>query len=52
MQIGQVVGERFRLEAFVGQGGMARVFRALDLATNEPVALKRVAAMGGADWKR
>lgn len=40
MQIGQVVGERFRLEAFVGQGGMARVFRALDLATNEPVALK------------
>ena len=40
MQIGQVVGGRFRLEAFVGQGGMARVFRALDLTTNEPVALK------------
>jgi eukaryotic-like serine/threonine-protein kinase len=40
MQIGQVVGGRFRLEAFVGQGGMARVFRAHDLATGEPVALK------------
>jgi len=40
MRIGQVVDGRFRLEAFVGQGGMARVFRALDLATNDPVALK------------
>lgn len=40
MQIGQVVGGRFRLEAFVGQGGMARVFRAHDLATSEIVAIK------------
>ncbi len=40
MQIGQVVGGRFRLEAFVGQGGMARVFRAFDLTNNEVVALK------------
>ncbi len=40
MLIGQVVDGRFRLEAFVGQGGMARVFRALDHRTNELVALK------------
>jgi len=40
MQIGQVLGGRFRLEAFVGQGGMARVFRAFDLATNQRVAVK------------
>ncbi len=40
MQNGQVVGDRFRLEAFVGQGGMARVFRATDLASGQPVAIK------------
>jgi eukaryotic-like serine/threonine-protein kinase len=37
---GQVVDGRFVVEGVVGQGGMARVYRALDGVTNELVALK------------
>ncbi|MDI3288065.1 serine/threonine-protein kinase [Polyangium sp. 15x6] len=37
---GQVVDGRFVVEGVVGQGGMARVFRATDRTTGEVVALK------------
>jgi hypothetical protein len=37
---GTVIDRRFRLEALVGRGGMGTVWRALDLATNAPVAIK------------
>src|SRR6185312_240974 len=37
---GQVVDGRFVVEGVVGQGGMARIFRAVDRVTREPVALK------------
>ncbi|UQA62607.1 serine/threonine-protein kinase PknK [Polyangium aurulentum] len=40
MQPGHTVDGRFVVERFVGQGGMARVFRANDLSTGEAVALK------------
>jgi len=38
--IGQVMDERYRLERFIGIGGMAVVFEATDLQDNSIVALK------------
>ena len=38
--IGEVIGGRFQIEAELGEGGMATVYRALDLATKRPFALK------------
>jgi eukaryotic-like serine/threonine-protein kinase len=40
LQIGDVIGKRFQLEAVAGEGGLAFVFRARDLASGQPVALK------------
>jgi len=37
---GQVVGQRFRIDAMIGRGAMADVYRALDLATQVYVAVK------------
>jgi len=37
---GQVIGRRFRIDALIGQGAMAEVYRALDLATQVYVAVK------------
>jgi len=39
-EVGNTVAERYRLEAKIGQGGMAAVFRAFDLELEENVALK------------
>lgn len=38
--VGEQLGERYRLEAALGEGGSASVFRALDLELNERVAVK------------
>lgn len=38
--IGQQVGERFTVDQFLGQGGMATVYRAQDAASGQPVAVK------------
>src|SRR6185312_9472482 len=40
LQVGNVVAERYKLEAKIGQGGMASVFRAHDLELQEQIALK------------
>jgi len=40
MRAGEVVATRFELEALAGSGGMGNVYRALDRATGEIVALK------------
>jgi tetratricopeptide (TPR) repeat protein len=40
MQPGQVVGDRYRIEQLIGEGGIGQVFRARDLMTRELVALK------------
>jgi eukaryotic-like serine/threonine-protein kinase len=37
---GSVIGGRFRLEALIGRGAMAEVYKAVDTKTNEAVALK------------
>ena len=39
-RIGQVIGDRFRLDELIGRGASAEVFRALDLTTQAYVALK------------
>lgn len=38
--VGRVIDERFEIEALVGVGGTAGVFRALDRQTGQPVAIK------------
>jgi eukaryotic-like serine/threonine-protein kinase len=38
--VGTQFGERYRLDALLGEGGSASVFKALDLELNEPVAIK------------
>ncbi len=43
MQTGAVLRERYRIDALAGAGGMGTVFRALDLATGEPCAVKVLA---------
>jgi Tol biopolymer transport system component len=40
LQTGQVLEQRYRIEALLGQGGMGAVYRAIDLKFNTPVALK------------
>lgn len=37
---GQIIGQRFRIDALIGKGAMADVFRAVDLHTAASVALK------------
>ena len=39
-RIGQVIGGRFRIEAMVGHGAMARVYRARDVVDDGEVAVK------------
>jgi serine/threonine-protein kinase len=38
--VGSTLGERYRLLELIGEGGMGRVYRALQLATGQTVALK------------
>jgi serine/threonine-protein kinase len=39
-RIGQVIGDRFRIEELIGRGASAEVFRAVDVTTQAQVALK------------
>jgi eukaryotic-like serine/threonine-protein kinase len=39
-QVGQVVADRYRLEALIAEGGMGRVYRAMHIVLNEPVVVK------------
>jgi eukaryotic-like serine/threonine-protein kinase len=43
LDAGELVGDRFRIEALAGRGGMGSVYRAQDLSTGEHVAVKVVA---------
>ena len=39
-RLGQVIGEKYRIDARLGRGGMGVVFRATHLVSHKPVALK------------
>ncbi|MDR6906041.1 hypothetical protein J2X63_001727 [Agromyces sp. 3263] len=41
---GATLGDRYRLEGLIGRGGMATVYRGVDLALGRPVAVKVFAA--------
>src|SRR5207249_2716258 len=40
--VGEIISDRFRIEALIGQGGMGEVYRAADLELNRAVAIKTV----------
>ena len=46
---GQVLGERYRVDSFLGRGGMADVYRVWDLQRAVPLALKSLHAEQAAD---
>jgi serine/threonine protein kinase len=48
----RVIGDRYRLEALLGRGGSAEVWRATDEALQRAVALKLVTVSGGEDAHR
>ena len=39
-EVGQTFAERYRIDARLGEGGSAMVFKVMDLELNEPVAIK------------
>jgi serine/threonine protein kinase len=47
-----LLGGRYRLEALIGRGGSAEVWRSTDEALDRPVAVKLVTASGGEDANR
>jgi eukaryotic-like serine/threonine-protein kinase len=52
VQRGEVIAGRFEIEALAGTGGMADVYRALDLTSGTPVALKILKANAPEDLAR
>lgn len=39
-RLGRVLGDKYRIEALIGEGGMGRVYRATHLSLGEPVVVK------------
>ena len=51
MSTGATVGSRYLLESTIGTGGMATVWRAIDMRLDRPVAVKRLHAARAADYE-
>jgi serine/threonine-protein kinase len=43
-RVGQIIAQRYELEAIIGRGGQGTVYRALDRWMNQPVAMKVLGA--------
>src|SRR5262245_53034193 len=52
MRPGDVVANRFQIVAIAGTGGMGTVYRALDQATGDQVAIKTLSGIGERDAAR
>ena len=50
--LGQLVADRFLIRSLLGKGGVGRVYSAVQLALERPVALKLLDAPGGLDEER
>ncbi len=50
-QSGQVIGDRYRIIAPLGQGGMGITYQAEDLTNHQPVAIKALSLRQLTDWK-
>jgi serine/threonine protein kinase len=49
LPLNAVVGNRYRIEKLVGAGGMGEVYRAINLQTRAPVAVKALTTTGESD---
>ncbi|NES19270.1 MAG: serine/threonine protein kinase [Symploca sp. SIO3E6] len=48
---GEVIAERYQIVTLLGQGGMGSTYAAVDLRTNQRVAIKVVSLQEAGDWK-
>ena len=50
-QTGEVINERYQIEALLGRGGMGLTYRAMDLPTQQLVAVKALSLRRLQNWK-
>ncbi len=46
-----IIGDPYQIVELLGQGGIAKTYRALDLDSNSEVAIKTISLQGIQDWK-
>ncbi len=51
MKIGETVKKRYKIQKLLGQGGMGKTYKALDLDTKRPVAVKQLHLARIQEWK-
>ncbi|MBI3205801.1 MAG: protein kinase [Myxococcales bacterium] len=51
LEVGEVVGDRFRVTGVLGRGGIGTTYAAVDSSTGSAVALKELWLWHGQDWK-